>query len=159
MQGTDNKLQYYHDKLAKAIEDGVDFEEFREIFKEYWSYTVDISNTFGFRYTGKWDCVDTHIRILVGILERVYSKYKEYGCYDERVKSSYCLAEDIAATVGFDGIAYSQMMIEVITTHPTLVQSVVRELVNIIKTGMYTNVELCKLYRVISSYDRGFPYI
>ena len=24
MQGTDNKLQYYHDKLAKAIEDGVD---------------------------------------------------------------------------------------------------------------------------------------
>ena len=45
MQGTDNKLQYYHDKLAKAIEDGVDFEEFREIFKEYWNYTVDKSNT------------------------------------------------------------------------------------------------------------------
>ena len=156
--GVNNKVQECHNIVYMAFQDNdcvKDSSKITECFESYWKKISELSNNFGFKYEGHWSCADTHLRVLLYILANIAKRY-EFGCHDERIKSSYNLAMEIKKNIGLKlWVASDGIMRE----HPTLIQSVVRELVRYIQNNEIFDISLVEAYNIVKVYDSNFPYI
>ena len=156
--GVENKVQEYHDFVSVVFQDDSyksDSGNLAKYFEYYWEKVSELSNSFGFRYEGHWDCADTHLRILLYILANIAKRY-EFGCYDERIKSSYNLAMEIKKNIGLKVNTISN---GIMREHPTLIQNIVRGLVCYIQKNEVFDESLTDAYKIVNGYGDRFPYI